>query len=128
MLVNFKRYQDAGIKLDAGVLLLGPSRTGKTMTARYIATKSKARFIDIRQFAEYAIRIVGDDMHVHAWSDADIRNLFRFSEELAKKSRKPLVLFFDQIDDWLKAHQNVIAQLETEIDGFSGRKEGVCKG
>ncbi|MBI4087578.1 MAG: hypothetical protein HY434_01990 [Candidatus Liptonbacteria bacterium] len=62
---------------------------------------------------------------VHIWQPHDIQHLFSLSEQWATKNRRPIVVFADQFDNWLGIHSNVAAQLEIELDGFSGRREGV---
>lgn len=119
LLKNFKRYRSAKAKFGGGAVFYGPSGTGKTMMARYVATRSGARFIDVRQFP------VVLKSGVHIWQPHDIQNLFRLCEEWARKNNSPAVLFLDQFDDWIKIHVNVMSQLEIELDGFSGRREGV---
>ena len=38
------------VSIDSGAVFWGPHGVGKTMFARYVATKSKARFIDMKKF------------------------------------------------------------------------------
>ncbi|MDP2598843.1 MAG: AAA family ATPase, partial [Candidatus Liptonbacteria bacterium] len=101
------------------MVIHGPRRIGKTMLARYIATGSGAKFVDMRRFP------VDLKSGVHAWQEHDIRSLFRFSEFWTEKNKRPIVLFIDQFDEWLQVHGNIITQLEIELAGFSGRKQGV---
>lgn len=119
LLKNFKRYRDVGARFGGGAVFYGPAGTGKTMMARYVATESEARFIEEDQFPITLKDKAG------VWLPCDIHNCFSFSEEWAQKNNRPVVLFFDQFDDWLNTNSNVMRQLEIELDGFSGRCEGV---
>jgi len=117
-LSNWQAYQYK-VPFDGGIILYGRRGTGKTLFARFIATESGARFLDMRDFP------VREASLVHAWQPKDIANLFRLSAEWVKKNNKPIVIFLDQFDDWLEVHKNIVAELETAMDGFSERAEGI---
>src|ERR1039457_5104866 len=46
--IKFYRKQDA--RLEPGIIFYGAPGTGKTLTARYIATETDALFIDVRDW------------------------------------------------------------------------------
>jgi hypothetical protein len=68
---NSSQYQDYQARIEPGIILAGSPGTGKTSTARYIATKSKAFFVNVRDFPHQG----------NLFSDSDIRDLFRRSRE-----------------------------------------------
>lgn len=121
LLRNFRIYREAGVSFGGGALFVGPSGTGKTLLARYTATTSEARFVNLRRVPIQLASGTG----VHVWKPQDITNVFRWGEEYAIANKRPVVFFVDQFDTWLKVHTNIVDQLEIELDGFSGRKEGV---
>lgn len=118
-LKNWQLYQKHQIPFDGGVVFYGPRGTGKTLFARYVASVSNARFLNMRKFP------VRMQSRVHAWQPKDIANLFSLATEWIQANGKPIVIFLDQFDDWLDVHKNVIAELETAMDGFSKRAEGI---
>lgn len=121
LLKNFRIYREAGVSFGGGALFVGPPGTGKTLLARYVATESGARFINMRKMPIPLAAGTG----VHVWRPQDISNIFKFAEQYALENNHPVVLFIDQFDNWLEIHKNVIDQLEIELDGFSGKREGV---
>lgn len=117
---NFRGYGHRKILFSGGAIFWGPAGCGKTFFSRYVATKSHARFINMRDFP------VNLKNGVHIWQPADVVNLFRFSEEYIKKNGCPIILFIDQFDDWFNVHgPSIGADLETELDGMPGRRKGV---
>ena len=119
LLVNFKEYTEQNAFCDTGALFYGPKGTGKTMFARYVATKSGARFINARKFS------VELKSGVHVWQENDVDNLFGLGEQWVKANGKPLVFFFDQFDDFLKIRPNIVSQFETRLEGFEGKPRGI---
>lgn len=118
-LVNFRVYRKQGLTCDKGALFWGPPGAGKTLFSQLVATESKARFIDARQFP------VELKSGVHAWQPRDITNLFAFAARWVRENNHPIVLFIDQFDDFLKIHRNITSQLEIALEGFSNSMEGV---
>lgn len=121
-LVHADRYAQAGARLEPGVLLTGPPGTGKTLAVRYLATASGALFVDVRAFPS-ADRSLEPD---------DVSALFRHAREARSEHGRPVVLFWDEIDavcaasgPWGKRPTDVCSQLIAELDGISGKAEGV---
>jgi transitional endoplasmic reticulum ATPase len=96
-----------------GILFTGPPGTGKTMLARVIAKEAGASFFQIKGPQIFS-KWVGE-------SEEMLRGVF----ELAAKEA-PSIIFFDEIDaiaarrgETHETGRHVVAQLLTEMDGFS---------
>src|SRR6476469_3640827 len=112
------RYPDLYTQLDhsmpKGILMHGPSGTGKTMLAKAVATESEANFISVKG-PELLSKWVGE-------SERGVREIFRRARQAS-----PCIIFFDEIDsiapirglegDSMVA-ERVVSQLLTEIDGI----------
>eukprot|EP00397_Hematodinium_sp_SG-2012_P027795 GEMP01029231.1.p1 GENE.GEMP01029231.1~~GEMP01029231.1.p1 ORF type:complete len:420 (+),score=93.26 GEMP01029231.1:375-1634(+) len=114
-----KRFDEVGCKPFRGVLLSGPSGTGKTLLARAVATETSSSFLSCCG-SELVEVFVGRGA-------ARIRALFKRARDMS-----PCVLFFDEIDA-LGARSSAIGvssgghdetvqtvnQLLAELDGFN---------
>ncbi|MEE8180956.1 MAG: CDC48 family AAA ATPase [Nitrosopumilaceae archaeon] len=107
-------YEQLGHKMPRGILLHGPSGTGKTLLAKAVATESEANFISVRG-PELLSKWVGE-------SERGIREIFRRARQAS-----PSVIFFDEIDSIAPVRgaggetavtERVISQLLTELDGM----------
>jgi len=108
-------FQRADAKPPKGVLLHGPPGTGKTLLARAVATESEANFISVKG-PEFFSKWVGE-------SERAVRETFRKAKQAA-----PCIVFFDEFDAIAAArgggdfdsgaHERVISQLLTEMDGL----------
>ncbi len=78
-------YDKLGHKMPRGILLHGPSGTGKTLLAKAVATESEANFVSVRG-PELLSKWVGE-------SERGIREIFRRARQAS-----PCVIFFDEID------------------------------
>ena len=99
--------------MPKGVLIHGPSGTGKTLLAKAVATESEANFISIRG-PELLSKWVGE-------SERGVREVFRRA-----RTASPCVIFFDEIDALAPIRgaggdsmvtERVVSQLLTELDG-----------
>src|ERR687896_747437 len=115
-------YRQLGHAIPKGILLHGPSGTGKTLLAKAIATESEANFISVKG-PELISKWIGE-------SERGIREIFRRARQAS-----PCVIFFDEIDSIAMArgggmggemggggmgtNDRVISQILTELDGIS---------
>ncbi len=119
-IINFlkdpKAFHEMGAKIPKGVLMQGPSGTGKTLLAKAVAGEVQCPFISICA-SEFVEAFVG----VGA---ARIRDLFAKAKQLA-----PCIIFIDEFDAVGKKrastpggggeeYAQTLAQLLTLMDGF----------
>jgi transitional endoplasmic reticulum ATPase len=107
-------YTTIGYSMPKGILLYGPSGTGKTLLAKSVATESEANFISVRG-PELLSKWVGE-------SERGVREVFRRARQAS-----PCVIFFDEIDSLAPIRglggdsmvtERVVSQLLTELDGI----------
>src|ERR687883_148748 len=113
-------YKELGHLIPKGILLHGPSGTGKTMLAKAVATESEANFISVKG-PELISKWVGE-------SEKGIREIFRKARQAS-----PCVIFFDEIDSIAPTRgrsleegagggttgmERMLSQLLTEMDGI----------
>jgi transitional endoplasmic reticulum ATPase len=107
-------YTKLGHRMPRGILLHGPSGTGKTLLAKAVATESEANFISVRG-PELLSKWVGE-------SERGVREIFRRARQAS-----PCVIFFDEIDSIAPIRgvggetavtERVVSQLLTELDGI----------
>ncbi|MFH1801854.1 MAG: CDC48 family AAA ATPase [archaeon] len=106
-------FAEAGIKASKGVLLTGPSGTGKTLLAKAVATESNANFISVKG-PELISKWVGE-------SEKHVREIFKKARQVS-----PSIIFFDEFDSISKQRgssisdstEKVVNQLLTELDGI----------
>ena len=98
-----------------GILLYGPSGTGKTLIAKALATESEVNFIAVKG-PELINQYIGE-------SERSVRDVFKKAKQAA-----PTILFLDEIDSLVpkrgldssgaRVTERVISQLLTEMDGI----------
>jgi transitional endoplasmic reticulum ATPase len=110
-------YKELSHTIPKGILLHGPSGTGKTMLAKAVATESEANFISVKG-PELISKWVGE-------SERGIREIFRRARQAS-----PCVIFFDEIDSIAPTRgggmeggihsstERMVSQLLTEMDGI----------
>ncbi|MEM3160784.1 MAG: CDC48 family AAA ATPase [Nitrososphaera sp.] len=106
-------FSKLGHTVPKGILLHGPSGTGKTMLAKAVASESEANFISING-PELLSKWIGE-------SERGIREVFRRARQAS-----PCVIFFDEIDAIASARsegggstERIVSQILTEMDGIS---------
>ena len=107
-------YKRLGYSIPKGILLYGPSGTGKTLLAKAVANESEANFISVRG-PELLSKWVGE-------SERAVREVFRKARQAS-----PCIIFFDEIDALAPVRglsgdsmvtERVVSQLLTELDGI----------
>lgn len=120
-LQNPQKYQKLGGKIPKGVLLVGPTGTGKTLLAKAVAGEAKVPFFSMSGsgFVEMFVGV----------GAARVRDLFGQAQEKA-----PCIIFIDEVDALGKIRaaapisggheerENTLNQLLVEMDGFDTRK------
>ncbi len=115
----FQRY---GVTPPKGILIHGPSGTGKTLLVKALAHESGVNFISVKG-PSLMSRYVGE-------SERALRDVFRTARQAA-----PSILYFDEIDSLLplrgqdsgpqaQTTERVISQFLTEMSGIEAM-EGV---
>lgn len=118
------RYTKLGAKIPKGVIIVGPTGTGKTLLAKAVAGEAKVPFFSLSG-SEFVEMFVG----VGA---SRVRDLFKRAKEKA-----PSIIFIDEIDAVGRSRgkntfytganderESTLNQLLTEMDGF-GTNSGV---
>lgn len=116
-LKNPGKYHAMGARTPKGVLLVGPSGTGKTLLARAVAGEARVPFFSIAG-SEFMEMLVG----VGA---ARVRDLF-----LTAKKSQPAIIFIDEVDaigrqrgmGIMGGHderEQTLNQILVEMDGFT---------
>ncbi len=113
-------YKAFGKKSGGGLLLYGPPGCGKTFLARATAGEARIHFV-----------AVGVEDVLDMWlgqSEKKLHDLFRLARQKA-----PAILFFDEVDAIggrrsalrHESYRTLVTQFLSELDGASGRAEGV---
>jgi cell division protease FtsH len=121
-----KKYKDLGARTPKGVLLVGPSGTGKTLLARAVAGQAEVPFYSMAG-SEFMEMLVGV-------GSSRMRDLFR----VAKKNA-PAIIFIDEIDAIGRARslgaigghderEQTLNQMLVEMDGFEPNEQVVIIG
>ncbi|NMG82721.1 MAG: CDC48 family AAA ATPase [Methanosarcinales archaeon] len=116
-------FNQLGIEPPKGILLHGPSGTGKTLIAKAVANESGAHFIAIAG-PEIMSKYYGESEH-------RMREIF---EEASQNA--PAIIFIDELDSIApkreevtgEVERRVVAQLLTMMDGLEERGEVVVIG
>ena len=111
-----KKYASVGARTPKGVLLVGPSGTGKTLLAKAVAGEAKVPFFTMAG-SEFMEMLVGV-------GSARMRDLFKTA-----KRQAPSIIFIDEVDAIGRARsagamgghderEQTLNQMLVEMDGF----------
>ncbi|XP_054858615.1 ribosome biogenesis protein SPATA5L1 [Eublepharis macularius] len=113
-----KTFQELGLSLPRGVLLVGPPGVGKTLLVKAVACEVGACLLCLNGPVVYGPR-PGE-------SEENLRRMFDQAREMS--SEGPTILFIDEIDSLCPKRESsnnapenrLVAQLLTLIDGING--------
>jgi len=116
-LKNPELFKRVGILPPKGILLYGPSGTGKTLLARAVAASTNSTFIEIVG-SELVQKFIGEGAKL-------VKEIFKLAREKA-----PSIIFIDELDSIASERvdvgtsgesevQRTFMQLLSEIDGFN---------
>lgn len=124
-----KKFRDIGAKIPRGVLLFGPSGTGKTLIARAVAGEAGG-------IPFYSVK-ASELISIYVGSGArNVRELFEAARACARENSSPVIIFIDEFDSvggkrtngngggGDREHSQTLNQLLTEMDGFAKDDEG----
>jgi transitional endoplasmic reticulum ATPase len=107
-------YANLGLQAPGGILLHGPSGTGKTLIARALANRCEANFISVNG-PEIFSKWLGE-------SEEAVRHIFQLARQVS-----PAIIFFDQLDAiaprrgadaGTRTSERVVNQILAELDGL----------
>jgi transitional endoplasmic reticulum ATPase len=113
-LTNPSVFSSTGMQPPRGILLYGPSGTGKTLVARALAGRCEANFISVNG-PEIFSKWLGE-------SEETVRHIFHLGQQLS-----PAIIFFDQLDAIVprrgsdvgtRTSERVVNQILSELDGL----------
>lgn len=121
LVTHWEDYRDIpGIKLPRGLLLYGRPGNGKTMCLRWMITAMDGECFNVRHFPLAMSK-------ESKWTDKDIEELYAGARKHHAKTGKPVILFWDEMDAYVRKDKNVqgkdsvASALCTEMDGIEGQ-------
>lgn len=118
-LSNYTKFKEKGVRVQPGIFLRGKPGTGKTLTARIIATESGAKLIDAGKFPR----------ENDVWKSNDIKSIFNLAREYHSDTGEPVIIYFDEIDavcpDKRRHNAGTTSTMLAELDGMGGKPKGI---
>ncbi len=117
-LKNPKQYTSSGKRAPKGILLYGPSGTGKTMLAKALAGETDVTFIE-KNATQFYKKYVGD-------GPESVRQLFRTARRYA-----PSIIFIDEVDGFARQRtgsefnhsaEELLTTFLSEMEGFKANE------
>ena len=122
---NRDDYRRLGIKTPNGIILYGPTGTGKTLLARAVAHEVNASFISVKG-PEILSRFVGE-------AEKRLRSIFSRAKQVS-----PSIIFFDEVDSVARerggssekgsGQDNLTNQFLTLMDGIEHYEDVIVIG
>lgn len=121
-----ERFKKTGGKVPNGMILYGPTGTGKTLFAKALAGEAGCSFLSVNS-SMLTSKYLGD-------SSRNIQKLFKYAREVAARDKKPCIIFMDEIDSFTLQrgasygtisddNRQMLNQFLCELDGFD-KKHG----
>lgn len=113
VLSNLADFTEQGVEIPGGVIFVGERGLGKTLTARYLVTKSGAMFINLSE---------------PAYVGVPLKQIYAQARQVVEKTGKPVILLLDEIEKRVKKdfggdlNDTGIDLLEI-LDGIEGREK-----
>lgn len=116
-----ERFERTKGKIPNGIVLYGPTGTGKTLFAKALAGEAGCSFISVNA-SLLTSKYLGD-------SSKNIKRLFNLARRMAKAEGKPSIIFCDEIDSFAMHrgssygtvnddNRQMLNQFLCELDGF----------
>tara|TARA_R110000868_G_scaffold411733_1_gene708248 strand:+ start:79760 stop:81676 length:1917 start_codon:yes stop_codon:yes gene_type:complete len=127
---NPEAYQDLGVNIPTGLLMLGPPGTGKTLLAKALAGEAQVPFFTLAgsDFVEMFVGVGASRM----------RDTFEMAKKVANEQNTGVIIFIDEIDAIGKKRsegmqsnderEGTLNAMLVEMDGFKNSNQIIVIG